>query len=153
MSTNQLEQVTQLANALSTAEKANLIARLAATLATELGENLARTGARSQPGKEQNGSNTEVYPLAETQSVYFTQLSSGSQAEKASDKVTWAEPPWTDAQLHAWMKPDPKTGAEIVAWLAANPDTGGWAEMDMPDIGEWVRQLRHQVRSGLEQDE
>ncbi len=59
------------------------------------------------------------------------------------DDEQWEERPWTEAELRELMKPDePKTGSEIAAWLQANPDTGGWAEMDIPDVSEWVRELR-----------
>lgn len=58
------------------------------------------------------------------------------------------EADWTEDELLELMKPgEPKTGAEIAAWLRANPDSGGWAEMDISDVVEWVRQLRREVGS------
>jgi hypothetical protein len=59
------------------------------------------------------------------------------------------ERPWTDEELAELLKPgEPRTGAEIAAWLNANPDTGGWTEMDIPDVGEWVRRLRRHSSTG-----
>lgn len=63
------------------------------------------------------------------------------------------ESDWTQDELQELMKPsEPKPGAEIAAWLRANPDTGGWAEMDIPDVAEWVRQLRREASTRRENE-
>jgi hypothetical protein len=129
MSNGVLEQAKQLTSTLSAVEKVKLIEWLGAVLVQELS---TQSIYRQANGSEQSVANP---------------------APDAADDVPWEERPWTEEEIRLLMKPNPKTGAEIAAWLEANPDTGGWAEMDIPDVVEWVRELRRQMRPGVRWDE
>ena len=63
------------------------------------------------------------------------------------------EPTWTEAEIRALMKPDPKTGAEIAVMIESGEiDTSIGAELDIPDVVKWLENLRRQERMerGLE---
>lgn len=117
-----LEQVRELTVTLSPVEKAQLIEWLGAAIVQEL---------TKQPSERQTNGGTQA---------------EAGPAPDATDALPWEERPWTEEEIRALMQPNPKTGAEIAAWIEANPDTGGWAELDIPDVVEWVRQLRRQQR-------
>lgn len=122
MSQTRLEQAKELTATLSPVEKAQLIEWLGAAVVQEL---TAETGHHQVNGG----------------TVADAGLSPAATAAPPED-----ERPWTAEEIQDLMQPNPKTGAEIAAWLEANPDTGGWAELDIPDVVEWVRQLRRQQR-------
>ena len=63
-------------------------------------------------------------------------------AEK--NPTSWEEQPWTDEELEALLKTDPKTGAEITDWLMKEGDTG-WETFGMTGE-EWVEQKRRKDR-------
>ena len=63
------------------------------------------------------------------------------------------EPTWTEAEIRALMKPDPKTGTEIAAMIESGEiDTSIGAELDIPDVVKWLENRRRQERieRGLE---
>ncbi|RMF81310.1 MAG: hypothetical protein D6737_05445 [Chloroflexi bacterium] len=51
-------------------------------------------------------------------------------------------PMWTEEELDAMLRPNPKTGAEIVAL----GHTGGWEDMEITDSVEWVKEQRRKRR-------
>jgi len=53
-----------------------------------------------------------------------------------------AESTWTDAEIAAMTKIEPKTGAEIVA----AGHVGGWEHYGITDSAEWVEALRRKRR-------
>src|SRR5579859_5061026 len=55
-----------------------------------------------------------------------SEMSVGEQSDTSTGSGTW--------------------GAEVIA-LLDQLDLTDWEQMDMPDVGEWVRQLRHQESS------
>lgn len=60
------------------------------------------------------------------------------------DDIPWEERPWTDEELEALLKTDPKTGAEIAEWLMAEGFTG-WEDIGMTGE-EWVEEQRCKQR-------
>ena len=65
----------------------------------------------------------------------------------SQDEILWEEQPWTAEELRELMRPDPKTGAEIAAMIESGEvDTSVWAAMEIPDVVEWVEELRRQER-------
>lgn len=72
----------------------------------------------------------------------------------ATDALPGEERPWTEEEIRALVKPDPKTGAEIAAMIESDEiDTSEWAALNLPDSVEWVRQQRRQLRPGVRWDE
>ena len=68
-------------------------------------------------------------------------------SELVDAELPWEERPWTPEEIKALMKSEPKTGAEIAAMiLSGEVDTSVWAEMDIPDSVEWVKEQRRQRR-------
>jgi hypothetical protein len=130
MSAAVVEQVKQLIDELSVNEKVGLVEWLGATL----GQDLATLSVKRKKSRK----------VAKSAKPTASKLN-GSAIHPAAAEVPGEERPWTEAEIKALMKPDPKTGAEIAAWLEANPDTGGWGEMDIPDVVEWVKDLRHKI--------
>jgi hypothetical protein len=73
--------------------------------------------------------------------------------ELVDAEMPWEDRPWTPEEIKALMESKPKTGAEIAAMiLSGEVDTSVWAEMDIPDSVEWLKNLRRQDRKqrGLE---
>ena len=62
--------------------------------------------------------------------------------KKPVDSTPDAEPLWTDAELAALIRPEPKTGAEIVAL----GHTGGWEHKGITDSVAWVQEQRRKRR-------
>lgn len=135
MSNRTVEQVKALITAdLSGVEKAQLIEWLGAGLCQELLADQAGQQASTTPEREtahHNGANGLV-----------------KTAELASqDEIPWEEQPWTQEELRELMRPDPKSGAEIAAMIESGEvDTSVWAAMNIPDVVEWVQELRRQER-------
>ncbi len=130
MSAAVVEQVKQLIDGLSVNEKVGLVEWLGATLGQDLATPSLKRKKRRKVAKA-------TKPTAST--------NNGGTTHPSVAEIPWEERPWTEAEIKELMKPDPKTGAEIAAWLEANPDTGGWGEMDIPDVVEWVKDLRHKI--------
>lgn len=59
-----------------------------------------------------------------------------------ADVTPDAEPLWTDDELAALIRPEPKTGAEIVAL----GHTGGWEHKGITDSVAWVQEQRRKRR-------
>jgi hypothetical protein len=130
MSAAAVEQVKQLIDGLSVNEKVGLVEWLGATLGQDLATPSVKRKKRRKVAKSAKST---------------AATANGSTTHMAVAEAPREERPWTEAEIKALMKPDPKTGAEIAAWLEANPDTGGWGEMDIPDVVEWVKDLRHKI--------
>lgn len=142
MSHRTVQQVKALITAdLSVVEKAQLVEWLGAdlrqALLTDLTVHPQESPATEDEVKPHNGLNG----FANTD-------------ESASKReVPWEEQPWTEQELRELMRPEPKTGAEIAAMIESGEvDTSVWAAMDIPDVVEWVNNLRQQERleRGLE---
>ncbi len=58
----------------------------------------------------------------------------------AADDTPWEERPWTDEELAALSKIEPKTGAEVAAWLE-QVGTTGWETLGKTGE-EWVEEQR-----------
>ncbi|MCE7988469.1 MAG: hypothetical protein DYG89_45505 [Caldilinea sp. CFX5] len=144
MSNRTVEQVKALITAdLSVVEKAQLIEWLGAGLGQEL---MADTplqqrvaGVDEYKGMHRNGTND------------FAKTDEAVQPRE----IPWEEQPWTAEELRELMRPDPKSGAEIAAMIESGEvDTSVWAAMDIPDVVEWVQELRRRERieRGLEEN-
>ena len=139
MSAAVVEQVKQLIDGLSVNEKVGLVEWLGATLGQDLATPSLKRKKRRKVAKA-------------TKSTAAT--ANGSTTHMAVAEAPREERTWTEAEIKALMKPDPKTGAEIVAMLESGEiDTSTWMEMDIPDSVEWVKNLRRQERihRGLEE--
>ena len=157
MSEAVLQQVKELINNLSGAEQAQLIEWLGAVWSQAL---------TSLPVKAIKEDHTSYATQIDPDSVISTDSNGASHynlgnhdlqtkrvarpPDEIQGDIPWEKRAWTETEIHAFMKPKSKTGAEIAAWLRANPDTGDWTEMDIPDVVEWVRQLRHQISTRWE---
>jgi len=62
----------------------------------------------------------------------------------STDDIPWEERPWTDEELEALLKTEPKTGAEIAEWLKKESPTG-WEHIGMTGE-EWVEEQRRKDR-------
>ena len=62
----------------------------------------------------------------------------------APDNAPWEERPWTDEELDALLKTEPKKGAEIAEWLMKEGNTG-WEQIGMTGE-EWVEEQRRKQR-------
>lgn len=137
MSERTVEQVKDLIVAdLSSVEKAHLIEWLGAGLRQEL---LASEAAYQQP-----------LIAEEPDAVHRNGINGFAKREAIipPHEHSWEEQPWTAEELRELMRPDPKTGAEIAAMIESGEvDTSVWAAMDIPDVVEWLQDLRHQERS------
>ena len=61
-----------------------------------------------------------------------------------TDDLPWEDRPWTDEELEALLKTEPKTGAEIAEWLL-NENITGWEHIGMTGE-EWVEEQRRKDR-------
>ena len=59
----------------------------------------------------------------------------------AVDDLTWEERPWTDEELEALLKVEPKTGMEIAAEIQAGMLGDGWSHIKVSGA-EWVEEQR-----------
>ncbi|MEP6984577.1 MAG: hypothetical protein ABI970_03200 [Chloroflexota bacterium] len=59
--------------------------------------------------------------------------------------IPWEERPWTDEELEALLKTDPKTGAEIAAEIEAGLLGNGWSHIKVSGA-EWVEEQRRKQR-------
>lgn len=130
MSATVLEQVKELTATLSPVEKVQLIEWLGAAVVQELTN-------QSSDHQANGGTGADAGP-----------------PPAATDALPWEERPWTEEEIRALVKPDPKTGAEIAAMIESGEiDTSEWAALNLPDSVEWVRQQRRQLRPGVRWDE
>jgi hypothetical protein len=135
-----LQQAKALINELSNTEKAQLVEWLGSAL-----------------GRELMVTTTPI--TKEEQAPYATQIDRDDTVIPDNNaelqyEIPWKERPWTEEEIQTLIRRgESKTGAEIAAWLRANPDTGDWTAMDIPDVVEWVRQLRHQISTSWERRE
>lgn len=137
MSAMVLDQVKQLSGNLSTSEKAQMIEWLSVSLQQELtGAGVAiavathRADQSNGAAAYQNGTPTRA-----------------AATDEALAETSLEERPWTEEEIRELMRPKPKTGAEIAAMIESGEvDTSVWAEMDIPDVVEWLQNLRHQER-------
>jgi len=59
--------------------------------------------------------------------------------------IPWEELPWTDEELEALLKTEPKTGAEIAAEIQAGLIGDGWSHIKVSGE-EWVEEQRRKQR-------
>lgn len=136
MSNRTVEQVKALiTDDLSVVEKAHLIEWLGAGLQHEL-----LTDKVIQQGESVSPDHAVAYHNGTNGLVKTDKVAS-------QDEILWEEQPWTAEELRELMRPDPKTGAEIAAMIESGEvDTSVWAAMEIPDVVEWVEELRRQER-------
>jgi hypothetical protein len=61
-------------------------------------------------------------------------------------EASWEDQPWTDEELEALHRIEPKTGAEIVA----AGHIGGWEDYGITDSVEWLEKQRQKRREQRE---
>jgi len=151
MSNRTVEQVKDLIiSDLSLVEKAQLIEWLGAGLRQELAPHM---GVASTHGVEPVEHSEET---AHRNGINGLASHSVQDDGEGQDELAWEERPWTKAELRELMRPDPKTGAEIAAMIESGEvDTSVWAAMEIPDVVEWVKDLRRQerIQRGLEDND
>ena len=148
MSKAVLQQAKALINELSNTEKAQLVEWLGSALGREL---MLTTAPITK--EEQAPYATSIDPTIDPNDIVVPENIPDDNGE-LQDEIPWKERPWTEEEIQTLIRRgESKTGAEIAAWLRANPDTGDWTEMDIPDVVEWVRQLRHQISTSWERRE
>lgn len=123
-----LQEARSIGEQLSATEKAQLIEWLSIQLRQELDaeHEASELDAQNENSPTVNGHSHTVNQHADL------------STEEGPD-------PWTDEEIRALMKPEPKTGAEIVA-LLQQVDLSSWQEQDIPDVVEWLQNRREQSR-------
>lgn len=58
------------------------------------------------------------------------------------DPTAWENQPWTDEELEALSKIEPKTSSQIIA----AGHVGGWEEYGITDSVEWIEKQRQKRR-------
>jgi hypothetical protein len=151
MSHKTVEQVKELIiSDLSLVEKAHLI--------EWIGTDLRQTLALGVPAQPDHG----VIPVDRDEEAAHSHVTNGFTSHRMKDvgddqnELFWEERPWTEAELRELMRPDPKSGAEIAAMIESGEvDTSVWAAMEIPDVVEWIKNLRQQerIQRGLEDND
>lgn len=124
-----LQEARMIGKQLSVAQKAQLIEWLSRDLHQALLEQTETTNGVTPP-RPLNGHDNGH------------DLRTSTSVDQGLDEV---EPTWTEAEIRALMKPDPKTGAEIVA-LSKKLDLSSWQAQELPDVVEWLNNQREQQR-------
>jgi hypothetical protein len=63
-----------------------------------------------------------------------------------------ADVTWTDEELKELLKPDPRPGSEVVAMIRSGEiDLSAWAEQNITDSVEWVKQQREKRKEARRQ--
>ena len=66
------------------------------------------------------------------------------EISNTKNEVPWEERPWTDEELEALLKVEPKTNQEIVDWLMKEATTG-WEHIQVTSE-QWVDEQRRKDR-------
>lgn len=136
MSQALLQEARTISKQLSAGEKIQLIEWLSVQLRQEFDATPRATEPDTPTGNDEftNGHDNPQHGNAQHVTTEPAAL------DPSSDEVS---PTWTDEEIQAMMKPEPKTGAEIVA-LLQKLDLSSWEEQEIPDVVEWLQDQREQ---------